>query len=118
MSSHIYHPEPRVGILVDECPRCEEHAERPLELGEEMLTALWQLMVRVERDPQIARPSYHSAADAKACRALYAVAVFLERHGGPGGVSIVVSPWTAFGAVDPRAVDRRERLQGSSGVPS
>lgn len=73
-------PDPEDAVLFDGCERCEEHAAEPLaQLGPSHLAPLWVEMVRVERDPTF-RTHYRTVAEGKACRALYRIAVFLERH--------------------------------------
>jgi hypothetical protein len=87
-----------IGVLVD---GCEQQAADPMAtLDREHVAALWREMVRVERDPEgVFRNegrlvAYRSRADAKACRELYRIAVFLERF-------TPVDPWALFGGPVP-----------------
>jgi hypothetical protein len=88
-----------IGVLVDGCERCEQQAADPMAtLDRDHIASLWREMVRVERDPEgVFRNegrlvAYRSRADAKACRELYRIAVFLERF-------TLVDPWALFGPV-------------------
>lgn len=54
MSSHTYHPDTHEFGLADGCPRCAEHAERPLDsLDSANLAALVE-RVRNEEEPRSA----------------------------------------------------------------
>lgn len=76
----IDEPDPGDAVLFDGCDRCEQHAADPLaSLSGGHLAALWTEMVRVEHDPG-ERDWYRTRAESRACRKLYAVAVFLERN--------------------------------------
>jgi hypothetical protein len=73
------------GVLVDDCARCEQQAKDPVgTLDREHIAALWKEMVRVEHTyddhGRSIGGAYRSLADARACRQLYTMAVFLERH--------------------------------------
>jgi hypothetical protein len=71
------HPSTLTSGLHDGCPRCEELARNPLrELDAEHLGDLWLHMVMVEQD----RAVYRSHAEARACRELVGVWVFLQRY--------------------------------------
>lgn len=90
MASHIYHPDlgdpARPGILVDGCPRCEEHAKNLNSLDETFIRALWEKMVAIEhRDETI----YGSDAERVAIGQLWAFALILARY-------TTVDPWTLF----------------------
>jgi hypothetical protein len=83
---HRHHPrigDPPDAILFDDCPRCEHHSHEPLFLDDKMIGRLWERMVAVERGSV---EHYLTGAEATACKNLYHIAVFLERH-------TVVYPW-------------------------
>lgn len=89
MASHGVHDSPArlrnqaEPILYDGCDRCAEHADDPLvALDPEFTEALWNRMVEVERNDG----AYSSGAEARACKTLYRIAVWLERHSG-------IDPW-------------------------
>lgn len=69
-------------VLVDGCPRCDEHAVKPLEtLDDTHLRALWERMLQVEgRLGRQERVNHASGNDADACRTLWTVWLFLERY--------------------------------------
>jgi hypothetical protein len=79
MSTHTYHPDTLDVGLSDDCPRCSEHANDPLaSLDPAHVDDLWRQMVRVEFTDG---GPYRSLAEARACRQLYSLALFLQRIG-------------------------------------
>jgi hypothetical protein len=87
---HSYHArtDPSIDpMYFDGCAECLHHAQRPeVYLDTERLAAMWDEMVRVERDYS---ESYRSVADGVAGRNLYRFAVFMERIG--------INPWQPLG---------------------
>jgi len=76
---HTYHPDSLEHGLSDDCPRCSEHANDPLvSLDQAHVEALWRQMVAVEFG---GGGMYRSHAEARACRHLYALGLFLQRIG-------------------------------------
>lgn len=80
MATHTVHPDVAEHGLADDCPRCAELAERPLELDDDNLRSLWQRMLDVEFGEPGERDSYRSANEATAGRWLYHIALFLQRY--------------------------------------
>ena len=77
-------------ILFDGCEDCEAKVNGVLyALDANFTAALWQKMVQVEHSS--GDGIYRSTAEAQACKKLYEVAVFLERH-------TRINPWTLFEA--------------------
>jgi len=91
--SHIWHPDlgdpARPAILVDGCPRCEEHAKNLDDLDGRFTAALWRKMVAVNPDSTDRLNSY---AEKTAVDQLWKFALILERYTS-------VDPWTLFAAV-------------------
>lgn len=82
MTVHRYHREPGDppdAILYDDCERCAEQAATPLLLDADKTAALYRRMIRVERH-EATGAHYATAAEGTACRALYHLALFVERH--------------------------------------
>lgn len=80
MSIHTPHESTLDVGLVDGCPRCAEHARRPLDgLDRDHLQAFWRQMLLVEYDSPDAR--YRSDAEATCCLRLYEYARFLRSIG-------------------------------------
>lgn len=81
MTAHASHEASLEVGLADGCPRCEEHAQRPLDsLDAAHLNDLWLRMVRWEYlDAEDARP--RSEAEALAMSSLREHARFLRRVG-------------------------------------
>ena len=99
----VVYDDPEDAILFDGCPRCEEHATYPLaDLDAANTAALWAEMVRVERDPTMVA-GYRTHAEAKACRHLYRIAVWIERH--VPTVNPWVWPWQGQLTVDVDGVE-------------
>jgi hypothetical protein len=67
------------GILADDCERCDQHAAEPmlLSLDGAKMEQLWDKMVEVEYTHL---GDYVTANEAKACKMLYALSVWMERH--------------------------------------
>lgn len=94
--SHERHPEQftnpieglsqdREPILYDGCADCESRARMALySLDRQFTEAVWRKMVLVEHEHE---GRYRSDAEARACKQMYEVAVFLERF-------TAISPWT------------------------
>ncbi len=91
--SHIYHPDlgdpARQAILIDGCPRCEDHARNIYDLDERFTVALWRKMVAVNHD---GTEKLRSHAEKTAVDQLWKFALILERYTD-------VDPWTLFSAV-------------------
>jgi len=64
-----------VGILADGCDRCTQQSRSLLELDVEKIGRLWDKMIEVERD----YGGYATENERRACRALYHVALGIER---------------------------------------
>lgn len=99
MSSHIAHESTLDVGLIDGCPRCKEHAARPLDgLDRDHLQAFWRQMILVEYDDPDAR--YRSENEATCCLKLYEYARFLRTIGlDPQRVlpgQNAVGEWTAL----------------------
>lgn len=78
MATHTYHPDSHTNGLADDCPRCAEHAEHPVEsLDAANLLALWERMIEVEYGDGA---GYRSATEVSAARSLRPVLLFLERY--------------------------------------
>lgn len=103
MTSHIYHPKMverlaskmrGMGVLVDGCERCEEHAEHPVvSLDREHLAALWREMIEVEAtDDYDGMVGYRSLADARAARMLMPIRRFLDRYTAVDPKTIFADP--------------------------
>ena len=77
-------------ILFDECDRCAELAGTVLwSLDRETSAALWQRMVEVEKgggSTPATHRHYASVNEARACKTLREVALFLERNSP-------INPW-------------------------
>jgi hypothetical protein len=88
MATHTDHPileDPaRDAILVDGCPRCEEHARNLYDLDEAFTRALWRRMVAVNHESSDHLRSY---AEKTAVDQLWRFALILERYTD-------VDPWT------------------------
>lgn len=79
------HPD---AVLYDNCDRCAEHAADPLStLDPDNTALLWAQMVTVEKAPAFTGPGYRNATEARACRALYRVAVWAE------STMPLINPW-------------------------
>jgi hypothetical protein len=76
MASHTPHPDTHEHGLADGCPRCDELAERPLELDHENMLNAWDRMLAVEWGNE----RYRSGNEAKLCHRLYEMALWLERY--------------------------------------
>jgi hypothetical protein len=91
--SHSFHPDlgdpARPAILVDGCPRCEEHARNLTSLDAAFIGALWRKMDAVERKDA---DTYASATEKRACVQLWRFALILARYTD-------VDPWSLFAAV-------------------
>lgn len=87
-----------LGILADECPRCDQHAEEPMLLGldSQKTEQLWNKMMEVEF---LGYGNYQSGNEAKACEKLRQFGVWLERY----GFQTPFQPWDAL----------RDRLQNA-----
>lgn len=78
MTSHIAHDSTLDVGLVDECPRCREHAADPLRsLDQAHVQDLWLRMITVEYHDG----RYRSNAEAQAARILFGHARFLQTLG-------------------------------------
>ncbi len=94
MAMHVYHqglPGYNANaVLQDGCPECEDRSKRGLdgflELDEGNSRKLWYLMVRSEWGGSEDNHRAVSACDARMSKALYRVAVMLERYSN-------VKPW-------------------------
>lgn len=98
MSAHRFHPDlgegdPPGALLFDGCLECEHKARQPLiTQTPDRLGQLWKRMVEVEHS-QRDQPGgggmdhYLTGAEGLACRALYTVAVFIER------THPAINPW-------------------------
>lgn len=82
----VYADDPDA-VLHEACERCDEIADRPMNLDPERAAQLWQTMVAVERAPAFTSSGYRNPTEGRACRALYAVAVFVER------TQPLLNPW-------------------------
>ena len=93
MASHIYHPDledpARPAILVDGCPRCEEHARNLFDLDEKFTAALWRKMVAVNHESS---EHLRSHAEKTAVDQLWKFALILERY-------TAIDPWTLLAGV-------------------
>ena len=94
--SHIAHPDTLEHGLHDACPDCQAKAKDPVaRLDGAHVRDLWLRMVAVEHGSSRANlpqpysdvGRYRTDLEAEACRHLYRIAVFLERHSS-------VWPWT------------------------
>lgn len=81
MTTHIAHPSTLDVGLQDDCPRCLEHATRPLQtLDTEHLADLWVRMLDVEFGNA---DRYRTDTERKVCGRLYEFACFLQMCGIP-----------------------------------
>lgn len=76
MATHSPHPDIHTHGLADGCERCDELAERPLELDHDNFANAWYRMVDVEWGES----SYRSGNEAKLGHRLYQTALILERY--------------------------------------
>ena len=79
MASHVHHPPIDEHGLADDCDRCAELADRPLELDTINFSTAWARMLSVnfnEGEPELRA---RSATEARLLSLLYTWAVFLER---------------------------------------
>ena len=91
MASHVLHPSVHEHGLADDCPRCDELARRPLELGDAMIAASWRKMIAVEYGDD--SDSYRSVNEAALGRRLYEVSLFVERY-------LRINPRNLWGRID------------------
>lgn len=79
MTAHTNHPSTLEHGLADDCPRCAEHAEHPLQsLDHDHVADLWRRMLAVEFDPFGDHDlRYRTAREAQACWRLADYARFL-----------------------------------------
>jgi hypothetical protein len=78
MASHLAHPDTLTHGLVDDCPRCSQHATTGLHsLDAEHIGAFWRHMVAVERHDD---GRYRSENERRFCMTLREHWLFLQRH--------------------------------------
>ena len=76
MATHTVHEDITENGLDDDCPRCAELAERPLELDNRNFIDAWARMIDVEWGSG----SYRGDNERKLGKKLYEYAVFVERY--------------------------------------
>ena len=85
---HAYHPREHdedAPIYFDGCEECEHKSHEPwAHLDMYRMAELWNVMVAVEKRGTM--PAYRSAAEARAAKWCYHVAIFLERYSN-------IDPW-------------------------
>ena len=81
-------------ILKDDCPRCEEHAEDLRGLDATNWRKLWDMMLRWNYYLDDGGRTPITQNEAKACNAMYRIAVLLENHSG-------IRPWLPMPWMNP-----------------
>lgn len=79
MATHVPHPDTHEHGLADDCERCAELAQHPLELDNANFQAAWLRMLSTSFNTGEPRQPARSGNEAELLGRLYEYAVWLER---------------------------------------